>query len=92
MTYARRKRRDGNHAELLEALKLFGWSVFDTSQIGGGGPDAFASRRGRTVACEFKKPKGKLKLHQIAWLKAWQGDTAVLRSVADVEGLSHGIV
>lgn len=80
----RRKRRDGNHSELLGVFARLGWTCLDTSQCGGGAPDAICARGGRTVAIEIKTLKGKVKPHQQSWLAAWPGETAIVRSVADV--------
>lgn len=58
-------RRDDNHAEIVEALRIAGWFVLDTSQAGGGVPDLFAVRRGRIVPVEVKdgsKPPSARKL------------------------------
>ena len=84
----RRKRRDGNHAEVLAAFERMGWRTLDCSQLGGGAPDAIVSRHGRTVAVEIKVAKGKVKPHQAAWLAAWGGEVAIVRGLEDVAALS----
>ena len=83
----RRKRRDANHRELVAAFEQLGWRTLDTSQIGDGAPDLVVSRGGRTVAVELKMPKGKVRPSQADWLASWGGETAVVRSLADVAAL-----
>jgi Holliday junction resolvase len=80
----RRKRRDANHKPIVEALKACGWAILDTSQCGDGAPDLIIARAGRVIAVEVKAPKGTLKPGQVAWLAAWPGEHAVIRSIADV--------
>lgn len=83
----RRKRRDQNQREIIDAFQRCGWRVLDTSQLGGGAPDLMVSRGGRTVAVEVKMPKGKVKAHQQDWLASWGGETAVVRTVMDAGSL-----
>lgn len=84
----RRKRRDTNHAEVIAAFKALGWSVIDTSQLGGSVCDLMVARGGRTVAVEVKTAKGKVKPGQTAWLASWPSETAIVRTVKDVEQLT----
>ena len=50
--YARRK--DSNHAQILETLASLGWILLDTSRAGFGAPDAIAVRAGRVAFIEIK--------------------------------------
>jgi hypothetical protein len=85
-----RHRRDGNHKALVNALEHLGWTVCDTSQgCQVGAPDLFIAKAGRVVACEVKSLKGKTSPWQDAFLNAWPGETAVLRSVDDVIALNR---
>lgn len=45
---------DGNHSEIIKALRQIGASVADTSRIGQGFPDAVVGFRGRNFMLEFK--------------------------------------
>lgn len=75
---------DGNHQEIVSALRLCGWQTADTSRVGGGFPDLVIAKGGRTILVEVKMPKGKLLPVQRAWLTSWPGETAIVRSVDDV--------
>ncbi len=78
-------RRDGNHAQMVEILAYYGWHFHDTSQGSEkDGPDGFAAKHGRTVACEFKMPGEPLRKEQAEWMDAWPGETAVIRTLEDV--------
>ena len=85
----RRKRRDGNHREVLDAFKVAGWRVIDTSQLGDAVPDAVVCKAGRWVAVEIKTPTGKLTAQQQSWHADWPGETAIIRSVSDVLELTR---
>jgi hypothetical protein len=87
----RRKRRDGNHAEILAVFAQCGWKCVDTSQLGGSVPDAFCAKRGRgVVAVEIKTATGKLTTGQSAWHADWPGETVIVRDCDDVLRLSSG--
>ena len=88
----RRKRRDSNHQAILDAFKRLGWSVIDTSQLGGSVADCVVAREGRVVAVEIKTATGKVKPSQAAWLASWQAETAVVRDIGDVIALTRGEV
>jgi hypothetical protein len=90
MPYARRK--DTTHAAVLEALRIYGWSVMDCARA----PlciDLVAAKRisptqTRTVLVEVKDRTGKLTEAQKALLSSWPGETAILRSLEDVARLT----
>jgi hypothetical protein len=85
-----RHRRDQNQRELTLVLEHLGWTVCDTSQgCQVGAPDLFIAKAGRVVACEVKSLRGKTSPWQDAFLKAWPGETAILRSVDDVLSLNR---
>jgi len=45
----RAARTDRNHAEIINAFRRLGWSVHDTSRLGGGFPDLVAYKSGHSV-------------------------------------------
>ena len=77
------KRVDGNHAEIVRALRQVGCSILDLSPIGHGCPDLLAGRAGRLYLLEVKNPQGRNRVNeqQQAWHAGWPGLVAVVRSV-----------
>ena len=47
-------RKDGNHAAVVEALRLHGWSVADTASLGGGFPDLVVGKGKLNLLLEVK--------------------------------------
>lgn len=78
-----RKRRDKNHAEIVQALRAAGASVVDTADVGGGFPDLVAGYGGTTLLIEVKTENGKLRSGQDEFRKAWRGGTIVVVRSAD---------
>lgn len=72
---------DGNHRQILDALKQMGWSVCDTSRLGEGKPDAFIARSGRVIALEIKSVRGKPNAAQNRFKRDWRGEYAIVRTV-----------
>lgn len=50
----RKARVDRNHAEIVQALRQVGWTVFDSSGTGNGFVDLVAARGGRLELIEVK--------------------------------------
>lgn len=74
----RRGKRDGNHAEIVQALQAAGRAVLELHAVGGGCPDLLVSWGGHTILMEVKNPAGrgrKLKLlpSQVAFWQRWKG-------------------
>lgn len=85
MTY-RRAKRDGNHAQIVAALRAAGCSVADCAAVGGGFPDlVVATPHGRTLLVEVKDPKGRNRIEpsQEAFRRGWKGEIAVVRSAQE---------
>lgn len=85
----RAAKTDGNHTEIVTALRNAGFSVRSTAAISDGFPDAVAGYGGRTFLLEFKdgsKPPSARKLtpDQVKFRAEWKGDYTVLESVEDV--------
>jgi len=74
-------RRDGNHAEIKQALEDCGCSVWDTADVGEGFPDLVVGRQGKTHLVEIKTATGKEKPKQRDARAAWRGSWHVVRTV-----------
>lgn len=72
----RTTKRDGNHGEIVDALRKAGASVLDLAAVGGGAPDLLVGYRGVNYLIEIKDPSQKgagLQQNQIDWIDAWRG-------------------
>jgi hypothetical protein len=76
-------RADGNHAEIVAALKRIGASVADTHRVGGGFPDAVVGFRGLTTLLELKLPGRDLEPHQRDWHAVWRGSPVLVAHTVD---------
>ena len=87
----RRAKRDGNHGEIVTALKAIGASVVDLAAVGGGVPDLLVGYRTRNWLLEVKlpgrigkRPRGQAQIateeKQSKFRAAWQGQHAVVSS------------
>lgn len=84
----RRKRVDGNQAEIVKALYAAGCGVVDLSAVGGGCPDLLVGKNGRNFLLEVKRPGDKIRKDSRgekqrefhAW---WEGETAIVHSVEE---------
>lgn len=82
----RRAKRDGNHTDIVRALRAAGRSVVELHAVGGGCPDLLVGFSGKTLLMEVKDPDGENKLYdsQVEFHRAWRGTpVAVVRSPAD---------
>jgi hypothetical protein len=71
------RRVDGNHAEVVDALRKGGYHVEDLSALGGGFPDLLVlSPSGGIHLVEIKNraAKGKLNKLQQKWHEEWRGE------------------
>lgn len=80
----RAARLDGNHAEIVDALRRTGRLVLSLARMGEGTPDLLTWRADEGFKLrEVKMPKGKLRRQQEAFqAKGWPVE--VIRSVEDV--------
>jgi len=79
-------RNDTNTDAIVEALGLVGATVARL-----GNPlDLLVGFRGRNYLLEVKTAKGKLRASQAAFLEAWDGQAAVVRSVEDALRVIQG--
>lgn len=81
----RAAKTDANQHPIVKALKdIFGPScVFDLSTVGKGCPDLMVGVRGKTLLMEIKTDDGTLTPSQIWFHRNWDGQVAVVRSLAD---------
>ena len=80
-------RVDENHRVIVAAFDAMGFSVVNTAKVGGGVPDLFVAKFGKTIAVEIKTPNGSLKQDQIEFMETWQGRYLVVRSIDGVVAL-----
>ena len=88
----RAARIDGNHGQIVSALRRMGATVEDASRMGQGFPDLVVGWRGRTLLVEVKdssKPPSERRLtdHQVRWHARWRGHVAIVTSVEEAVGL-----
>ena len=80
MAYARKV--DRNQAEIVDALRQVGASVFSLHRVGHGCPDILVGYRGTSYLMEVKSDNGKLNDNEREWIANWRGmDVAVVRTV-----------
>lgn len=81
----KRARKDDNHNEIANTFITCGFSVHDTSQLGGGFPDIVVSNDRATFLVEIKdgkKPRSKQKLttDEELFHTLWRGKLFVINS------------
>lgn len=77
-------RRDGNHAEIKQALLACGCSVLDLADTGNSIPDLLVGRGRVSFLLEVKTAKGKEKPGQTQARQSWRGGPWFLvRTVQD---------
>jgi hypothetical protein len=81
--YARK--RDGNHRDVITALRQIGATTIDLADLGRGRPDIGCWYRDRFFLLEVKNPKGRNRVEpgQADWLASWPGPAAVVRSAEE---------
>jgi hypothetical protein len=82
-------RTDANHADIVAAFRVCGFSVLSLHQVGGGCPDLLVARAGRSALVEVKDgsqspSRRKLRASQEDFRAAWRGAVHVVESVSDV--------
>lgn len=71
---------DGNHAQIVSALRKAGIAVKSLAAIGGGFPDLLCAFRGVAVLLEIKRPGEKPNAAQIEFLATWPAPAYVVQS------------
>lgn len=79
------KRTDGNHKEIVKALREIGASVQSLAELGSGVPDILVGFRGKNYTFEIKdwrQPPNKRKLtpDEKKWHELWTGQVAVIET------------
>ncbi len=83
-----RGRTDGNHAQVVRAIRQFGGSVLSLADIGNGAPDLLIGFRGKNMLFEVKdgmQPPSKRRLTDDEKLfhSTWAGNILIVESVQD---------
>jgi Holliday junction resolvase len=78
-------KRDANHGEITDLLRLYGFTVFDASHVGRSFPDLVVGYAGSTYLIEIKSSDAApLTPGQIEFAKTWRGSpVVVIRSRAN---------
>lgn len=84
----RAAKRDGNHGDIVRALRAVGCSVADTAALGAGFPDMVVGTRRRTLLMEVKDgslpPSAQaLTPAQKKFHAQWRGEIVVVSSVKE---------
>jgi Holliday junction resolvase len=84
----RAARTDNNHREIIDELRQLGFSVADTSRLGGGFPDIVVGKNGVNYLMEIKdgdKPPSQRKLtpDEEKFFALWKGDAVVVNSIEE---------
>ena len=89
-TMRRRARKDANHDDVVKELRMAGFSVLETHQLGDDKPDLVVGGYGLTGLVELKPidctPDASEKARaqrQAAYLDAWAGDLAFVASTSE---------
>jgi Holliday junction resolvase len=80
-------RIDGNHVEIVKALRQIGCSVLSLASIGNGAPDLLVARCGKMWLMEIKdgdKPPSQRRLtdDEIQFHKTWNAPVHIIESVS----------
>lgn len=75
------KKVDNNHSEIVKTFKQLGYAVCDLSRCGLGVPDLLISKSRVNYLVEIKTDKGKLTEPQQEFIKNWNADIYVIRSI-----------
>jgi hypothetical protein len=83
-----RARRDGNHVEIVGALRQHGIAVVDLASVGNGCPDIATAFGGRTIFMEIKDGRLPPSRRQLTdderrFFDTWLGKCRVVCSVED---------
>ena len=91
----RRARTDGNHSEIVAALRAAGCSVQSLAALGSGVPDLLVGVAGRNLLVEVKngrKPPSKRRLSpdEIQWHQQWAGQVITVASIDEALAVIRG--
>jgi hypothetical protein len=74
----RRARLDGNHPEIVAALRQVGAAVESLAPMGRGVPDLLVGWRGKVVLLEVKRPGEALTPDEARWHRLWADQPVVI--------------
>ncbi len=79
----RAARTDGNHEEIVKALRAVGATVQSLAAVGHGVPDLLVGYQGKTILMEVKDgtkspSKRQLTEDQVKWIDAWSGGSVYI--------------
>ena len=74
---------DGNHAEIIKALREHAIAAVSIAQVGGGVPDVLCGFRDLTMALEVKMPGAKLTAAEREFHETWPGHIAVVETAEE---------
>ena len=91
----KRARVDGNHAELVEALRQAGCTVQSLAALGDGVPDLLVGCGGRNLLVEVKNgarspSRRRLTGDEQTWHAAWAGQVVVVATVDEALAVIAG--
>ena len=72
------KKVDTNQAEIVDALRKAGASVFDLHEVGRGLPDILVGHNNKNYLMEIKYKKGKLNTKEADFFDGWRGQAVVV--------------
>ena len=75
------KRTDSVQAMIVQQLRDFGATVWDTHECGHGAPDLVCGWSNRVWLFEVKSPGGRLTQDEIEWRDKWRGNYYVIFNV-----------
>jgi hypothetical protein len=79
------KRIDGNHSEIVKALRAVGATVQSLAGVGRGCPDLLVGFGGRSYLAEVKNPamppsRRRLTVDELEWHQSWRGHVCVIET------------
>lgn len=77
------KKTDSNQREIVEGLREFGATVFDTHMVGHGFPDIVVGYGGKNYLFEIKTDGGRLTPDEVKFIANWRGITYLVRCIED---------
>jgi Holliday junction resolvase len=81
----RAKKVDSNHADIAQAFRSCGCSVFSIASIGGGAPDLVVGKYDCNMLVEVKTDDGELNDLQEQFWDRWLGRIVIARDMDDVQ-------
>ncbi len=74
---------DGNHAEIVKALRDHSIAATSIAVVGGGVPDILCGFRDLTMVLEVKMPGKDLTAAEKHWHQTWPGQVAIVETAEE---------